>query len=428
MGVGPKVFVSAGEVSGDGILGAILARLRARYPEMELRGLGGASAMASGLQPLFPMERTAFSGAWDVLRNLRFALGMYAKAAGEMRRFKPDLVLLVDYPGLNLRLARLARSLGVPVLFVAPPQVWAYKKPARKLRRAREALRGASVHVLFPFEKAWYEGAAGEISVGHFFSAPVLSRSLTIETSQDAIAATQDEAVPSRLGTQVAEMDPVAPSSSGSQAAVQVPDTGGLVCLCPGSRLPVLRRNLPVWLNLLRQTTAGSQSRYAVLVPPHLHAEAKRLIVKSGFSATTSPGEKGMSVVVRTDKSNLLLEASAAIAFPGTITLELALARLPTLVLAIIDPLTLALGRRVLGHSRLALPNLILKEDLFPEWVGTAPGPTAEVFRELLGRRDGMEGWVGRLEKLGVGIGDGGGAEACLQSCLKLLQYLPIGK
>src|SRR4051812_48959405 len=101
---GPRIFVSAGEVSGDQILSGILSRLRGRFPDMELRGLGGAGAMAAGLKPLFPMERTAFSGAWDVLRNLRFALGMYAQAAGEMRRFKPDLVLLVDYPGLNLRL------------------------------------------------------------------------------------------------------------------------------------------------------------------------------------------------------------------------------------------------------------------------------------------------------------------------------------
>lgn len=370
---GPKIFVSAGEVSGDQILSAILARLRGRYPDMQLRGLGGNASEAWGLAPLFPMERTAFSGAWDVLRNLKFALGMYARAAAEIRRFRPDLAVLVDYPGLNLRLARLARSLGVPVLFVAPPQAWVYKKPARKLRRAREALQGAAVHVLFPFEKPWYQEGAASISVGHFLGAPA--------------------------------------SSS--------PD-GGMILLCPGSRLPVLRRNLPLWLDLLRRAAAGSH--YAVLVPPHLEEEAKRLV--SAFAK--AQGSLGsLTVEVRTDKAVLLAEAAGAMAFPGTVTLELALARVPTLVLAIVDPFTLALGRRVLGHSRLALPNLILEEEFFPEWVGTAPGPSESEFRALVARRDGMDGmdrWERCLEKLGRGMGEGDGAEVAFRSCIKLLE------
>jgi lipid-A-disaccharide synthase len=373
---GPKIFVSAGEVSGDQILAGILSHLRGRYPEMLLCGMGGSASEAWGLKPLFPMERTAFSGAWDVLRNLRFALSMYARAAAEMRRFQPDLVLLVDYPGLNLRLARLARSLGVPVLFVAPPQAWAYKKPARKLRRAREALQGAAVHVLFPFEKPWYQEAAASISVGHFLGAPV---------------------------------------SRGPDA--------GLVLLCPGSRLPVLRRNLPIWLGLLHRTAAGS--RYAVLVPPHLEEEAKGLV--SAF-AKAQVGPEALTVEVRTDKAVLLAEAAGAMAFPGTVTLELALARVPTLVLAIVDRLTLALGRRVLGHSRLALPNLILEEEFFPEWVGTAPGPSDTEFRALLGRRDGMDGWERRLEKLGRGMGEGDGAEVAFKGCVNLLEKVGRGK
>jgi lipid-A-disaccharide synthase len=375
---GPKIFVSAGEVSGDQILAKILARLRDRFPDMQLRGLGGAGAMAAGLEPMFPMERTAFSGAWDVLRNLRFALGMYAKAGAEMRRFKPDLVLLVDYPGLNLRLARLARNLGVSVQFVAPPQVWAYRKPTRKLRRAREALRGASVHVLFPFEKRWYEGAAGETSVGHFFDVPNPNR--------------------------VAEK--------------RIP---GLTCLCPGSRLPVLRRNLPLWLDVLQQNPTDPLSRYAVLVPEHLQAEAERILA-------VHPGRNGMTVEVRSDKSALLEQTTYAIAFPGTITLELALARVPTLILAIVDPITLALGRRLLEKSHLALPNLILKGEFFPEWVGTVPGPSAREVAELVGRRDGIVGWDERLKTLSAEIGEDGGAEAVFKGCLKLLESFTSGE
>ena len=153
--------MSAGEVSGDRILGEILKPLRQRHPGLELRGLGGDAAAACGRAPLFPMERTALSGIWDVARHAWFAMRMYAAAVREMRRFRPHLVLLVDYPGLNLRLARAARNLGVPVYFVAPPQAWAYRNPARKAARARKSLRGCAVQVLFPFEAEAYLETVG---------------------------------------------------------------------------------------------------------------------------------------------------------------------------------------------------------------------------------------------------------------------------
>ncbi|MDB5105692.1 MAG: Lipid-A-disaccharide synthase [Fibrobacteres bacterium] len=379
----PRVFVSAGEVSGDGILGSILARLRASLPDLELRGLGGASAAAWGLEPLFPMERTAFSGAWDVIRNAGFALGMYAKAAREMRRFRPDLAVLVDYPGLNLRLARLARNLGVPVCFVAPPQAWAYRDPARKLRRAGSALEGCALHVLFPFEAAAYAPIASRLSVGHFLAAPA--------------AAPQDG-----------------------------PPREPLLCLCPGSRLPVLRRNLPVWLGLLEREGLDDREGIAVLVPPHLADAARRILAGLDLKAGAASVKWSTRAEVRTDKAATLAAAVRALAFPGTVTLELALRRIPTLVLAILDPLTLALGRRVLAARRLALPNLLLEEELFPEWAGAFPGPDAATFGELIRKRDALNGWEDRLERLARRMGTGDGPEEASRACLDLLRRIPV--
>ncbi|HKP97778.1 MAG TPA: hypothetical protein VJ385_18710 [Fibrobacteria bacterium] len=376
---GPRVFVSAGEVSGDRILGEILRPLRDKFPGLELRGLGGPAAEACGLRPLFPLSATAFNGAWDVLRNALFAVRMYRRAVRELRRFRPHLVLLVDYPGLNLRLARKARTLGARVCFVAPPQVWAYRRPARKLERANAALRGCHVHVLFPFEKEAFAAAAARVTVGHFFSA--------------------------------------VPFSAPVPAGPADPSGNGLLLLCPGSRLSVLRRNLGAWLDTLdRAGRLAGPDAVAVLVPGHLAAAAAELL------ATHARGRHAGRARIRTDKPAALAEARRAIAFPGTITLELALQRVPTLVLAIVDPLTLALGRRALGNSSLALPNLLAGEALFPEWAGKAPGPEPERYLELERARDHAPPGRAGLEKLAARLGPAVGAQAAGDACASILR------
>lgn len=379
------------------MLGEVLLRLRARYPELELRGLGGAAAAAYGLEPLLPLERTAVSGAWDVLRRPFFILRMYRMAVAAMEGFRPDLVLLVDYPGLNLRLARRARALGLDVHFIAPPQAWAYRNPERRARRAAEALEGCSVHVLFPFEAAAFAAHARKVTVGHF---------LVTET-------------PSR------------------------PGVAKILCLCPGSRLPVLRRNLPLWLHRLDQLQGLAGHGDAappgpievhILVPAHLEGEATSLVraflVRRVFSArrAESAGNTAPVPRVRTDKDEALAEARWAIAFPGTIALELALRRVPALILAVLDPLTLAIGKRILASTdRLGLPNLLLREDLFPEWAGTAAKLTREAMHgrmsSLLARKPAWDGaWEAILGRLEKAVGTGNGAEICARECLDTLE------
>jgi lipid-A-disaccharide synthase len=407
-----RLFVSAGEVSGDKILAATLARLRADLPDLALAGLGGPLAEAQGLKPLFPIARTAFSGAWDVLARAPYAVWIWFAAARALRVFRPDLVLLVDYPGLNLRLARLARSLRIPVHFIAPPQAWAYRDPDRKLRKARAALAGCSVQPLYAFEAGDWATGGETPATGHF---------------QDTVT------------TRLPKVGPIA--------------------LCPGSRLPVLRRNLPVWLRLLDAADVPKETPMAIAVPGFLAEEAARLARENAparwaegeVAAQTEgvgslaaeaagalegggPQEAGglpraggtaaaPGLQVRTDVERVLAEAPRALAFPGTITLELARHRTPTLVLAVIDPLTYALGRRLLAGRRLSLPNLILGEDLFPEWAGEAPGPDPAAFRALW---EGLPSageidWEGKLDALEVKMGPGDGAEAAAKACRSAL-------
>jgi lipid-A-disaccharide synthase len=253
------------------------------------------------------------NGLFDVLRRTFFLARAYARLRRALAAFRPDLVLLVDYPGMNLGLARAALKRGVPVHFVAPPQLWAYRAPGTRRQRLRRDLKGASLQFLFPFEADSYAPWAVPVSQGHFFPEPAFD-----------------------------------------------PPRGTRLLLCPGSRAGVMTRNLPLWLGRVR-AFFGTLQGVDVLVPEFLGEEARRLC--------------GEDAEVLTDRDQAFARAGAAIAFPGTITLELFLRRIPTRAWAIVDPLTLWMGRRKLRGPPLSLPNVLAgvrgKQEILPEWVGT---------------------------------------------------------
>lgn len=400
-----KIFVSAGEVSGDLALADILAALRPSLPGMTLCGLGGDASARQGLKPLLPMAKTAVSGIGDVMLSAfsLFRMGRAARRCLESRQGgRPDLALLVDYPGLNLRLARQARRLGIPTYYVAPPQAWIYRNPAAKAARASAFLTGAVVHVLFPFERDTFAAAASKVVSGHFLG-----------EAMSALAAYPGPGAASRAASEASskEADPA---------------RRNLLCLCPGSRLPALRRNLPAWLRALDAAGVlpggglagapeGHPEGVAVLVPPHLESEAIRLV------RDASPAGRAAIAEVVTDKGRILRESRWAIAFPGTITLELALAGIPAAVMAVLDPITLALGRKVVKGPWLGLPNLLLQREAFPEWIGTAsalrPAHAAELWRRLREADAGGEGK--HLRDL---MGPADGARVAAAECLKILE------
>ena len=274
---------------------------------------------------------------------------------------RPDLVLLVDYPGMNVGLARLAVCLHSQVHYVAPPQLWAYRNPQRRIKRLRTELRGVSLQTLFPFEMESYAPWASRLRSGHFYHLPV------------------------------------------SHA-----HSGKRLLLCPGSRAGVVRRNLTLWLNRLKEL--GLTEEIDVLVPEHLKKLAERILAGQ-------PTGRKQSYVVLTEPSVAFSRAKAAIAFPGTMTLELFLQRIPTVVWAILDPLTLMLGRRKLRHEFVALPNLLLGKQVFPEWIGTAEdfkrNPPSLSAWPVVSEQD--------LVAIQVKMGPSNGVDVGIQACVELL-------
>ena len=362
-----KVFVGAGEASGDQILAALLRGLReecaARGLPLEVSGFGGARCEAQGLRSLVPLRDLAVNGLFDVLRRLLFLAPAYARLRRALAAFRPDLVLLVDYPGMNLGLAREARARGIPVHFVAPPQLWAYRAPGARLRRLRRSLAGASLQFLFPFETLPYLPWNGRVSQGHFFPEPAFD-----------------------------------------------PPRGTRLLLCPGSRRGVMTRNLPLWLDNV-ETFFGTLEGVDVLVPEYLREEALRISEVRG------------SAQILTDRDMAFARAGAAIAFPGTITLELFLRRIPTRAWAVVDPLTRWIGRRSLRGPHLSLPNVLAAQEIVTEWAGTA----AEFARNPPRLPEKISEWNGEdaaaaVARVWAAMGSERGVEAGVRACLEIIQ------
>lgn len=322
-----RLFILAGEPSGDRIAADLVARLR-RQVAVDLSGVGGDELAGQGLDPLFPMSDLSVMGVTDVVLNLPRLLWRLEQTARAIRRLQPDLVVLVDAQDFSKLLARRLRQSGYGgriVLYVAP-SVWA-RNPERaaKLRPLFDA-----VLAVLPFEPRVMHALGGPPTtyVGH----PALGESL--------------------------------------ESAVAV-ESGPLILL-PGSRNGELRRHLPV-LKALAPELAALPNVTGLVLPtlPRL---------RDGLEAETATWPVPVQLITkREDRRAIYRQALAAVCVSGTVTLELALARVPMVVIYGLDGPQARIFDR-LGRPAVSLPNIILGRPVVPEIVAT-PLPISEVGR-----------------------------------------------
>jgi lipid-A-disaccharide synthase len=160
----PRVFLSAGEASGDHYGAEIIAGLRSRLPEATFTGLGGSAMEEVGQHRVVRAEDVAHMGVTEVLRHAPYIYSQYRQLVRSIRRERPDVAVLIDFPDVNFRLAKHLRRAGVPVLWFVSPQLWAWKR--RRLRWVQQ--RVDRMLVIFPFEEPFYRarGVQAEF-VGH---------------------------------------------------------------------------------------------------------------------------------------------------------------------------------------------------------------------------------------------------------------------
>ncbi|HEX5723860.1 MAG TPA: lipid-A-disaccharide synthase [Longimicrobiaceae bacterium] len=321
----PTIFISAGEESGD-LHGAALAQaLRARLPGVHLVGLGGPRMAAEGVRLLAGLEELAVMGFAEVVRHLPFFLRLRKRVFAALREERVDLVIPIDYPGFNLRLARHARGRGLRVLYYIAPQVWAWHRS-----RVRDLARDADeVAVILPFEEAFFrEAGVTARFVGH----PLLEAPAP--------------GLPRAEWAAAHGLDPARP----------------VLALFPGSRAQEVRRHLAPFSEAARRVVERRPEVQPVIGVPSALDDS----VYAGAPWPRVPSAGG-----------LLAYAAAALVKSGTTTLQAALAGTPLVVAYRMNPLSYALAARVVKVPHIALANLIAGRRVAPELVQHAATPRA---------------------------------------------------
>lgn len=320
----PTILLSAGEPSGD-LHGAAVARaLRARWPDAHLFGLGGPLMAEAGVELLADPAKLAVMGFVEVLGRLPFFWRLMRRVRSEMESRGADLVIPIDYPGFNLRLARAARAARKPVLYYIAPQVWAWHRS----RINRFAVDTDRVAVILPFEEPIFReaGVAAEF-VGH----PLL-----------------DLPAPASRRTLCRELN--------------IEEDRPILALFPGSRAQEVKRHLPIFIETAIRLQAYRPSIQPVIAVSS--AVPQRLYEGVQFPRTAS-------------SRDLLWHAHTALVKSGTTTLEAALCETPMAIAYRTHPLTYRLARRLVQVDHIGLVNLVAGERVAQEFIQAEATPAA---------------------------------------------------
>jgi len=337
------VLVVAGEPSGDRIAAGAVEALLRRHPQVSVRGFGGARLAAAGAALDHDLASDAVMGVTAVLRAAPRFVGLHARLLRLLDEERPDAVLLVDYPGFNLRAGEAARRRGIPVIWFVVPQIWAWA-PWRARRIARAA---TDLCVVLPFERAFY---------------------------QDRGVAARFVGYPLHEGRE--EPDPA--------LLARLREGGGpLLAVLPGSRRQEVARNLRPMLEAVRLLRERVPALRPVIAcaGPRLRPPVDAAVADAGVPVEVLDGQARA----------LLSAARAALCVSGTVTLECLAAGVPAVVSYQVSALGRALMPLVLTVPRFALGNLLAGEGVFPEHANPsadAPAMAAELEAFL---RDGPE-------------------------------------
>lgn len=315
-----EVMIVAGEPSGDMHAAAMVAALRVRRPDLHLVGVGGTRLAAEGVELLERAERIAVVGFVEVIRHLPILRALMQALRARLDTGRVKLLVLIDYPGFNMRLAKEAKRRGIPVLYYITPQVWAWHKS--RVTQLRDNVDTAAV--ILPFEEQLLRDAGVNAT---FVGSPLIDATQQLP-SREAACAT--------LG-----LDPSRP----------------VLSLFPGSRAGEVARHLRDFVataHVIVQRTRDVQ--VIVSAPPNIVIDP-----------ATCPFP-----VVRDASHTVFRASTAALCKSGTTTLEAALCGCPLVVAYRTSAMTYAIAKRLVTLPDIALVNIVAERRVAPEFLQDA--------------------------------------------------------
>lgn len=366
------LMVVAGEVSGDMHAAAVIRALGRRRRKLDVSGIGGDALASAGADLRYHVRDMAVMGVSEVLRRYGFFRRVFRETLAEAERRRPDAVLLVDYPGFNLRLARRLHAKGIRVIYYVCPQVWAWHRE----RIPRMAMDIDRLITIFPFEADCFEGTGLRVDfAGH----PL------VDETRAALAEPPGEL----------------PWGTNGNAT--------RVALLPGSRTHEIRRILPVmWNAAVRLAQRRPESTFITAAPTVAQAD----VVRELLAKQTAAGPERHHIVVGRTRE-VLRQARGAMVASGTATIETALMGCPMVIAYRVAPLTYQVLSRLIHIPHIGMVNIVAGRELCREYVQrqATPRALADGLSPLLEDGPERDAMLAGLADVRAKLGDGNAAE-----------------
>ena len=319
-----KILVVTGEASGDLHASHLVTAMRTCTQNVEFSGMGGEKLRAAGTRIVFDIAELSVMGITEVIRHLGKLYRVFSSLKASLKHDRPDLLILVDYPDFNLRLAKAAKKYSIPVLYYISPQVWAWR--TSRLKQIGELV--TKMIVVFPFELPLYERAGIDASfVGH----PLL----------DVLTVNQ----PKEDNTRHFGLN----------------EHKTTIGLLPGSRLSEVKKLLPPMIEAAQHLTEHfSNLQFIVPIAPGLQKKEIEKLLQEATIPITTVSDSIYDVI---NSSYLVIVAS------GTATLETALLATPMVIVYKMSPLSYLIGKTLVKVPYIGMANIIAGKKVVPELI-----------------------------------------------------------
>ena len=317
-----RIFIIAGEASGDFLGGQLLQSLKQQNSNIEIAGIGGQHMQAQGLKSLFPMSDLSLYGLFELLPHLFNIFKRIKQTKEAIRVFRPDVLVTIDSPGFCFRIAKYAKQLNIPVVHYVAPSVWAWK--AGRAEKLAKKVAVDHLLCLLPFEPPYFTcHGLPSTFVGH----PVTEVML--------------------------------PDDTNFREFLKISREATLICVLPGSRKSEIQKLLKIFLEAISQLPLNRRIEVVLPTLPHLVPLIETLIKDAGIP---------VKIITTVDeKWQAFMQSSIALAASGTVSLELAYAGVPQVIAYKVSRLTYWVAKCLVKTKYASLVNILNNAMVVPE-------------------------------------------------------------